>query len=370
MMRGKVGRKKQEASNEKLLNKIYYDPNHAASFGGINALKRVVGGKVSTSDIKSWLQTQDTYTLHKPIRRRFKRRRIIVSDIDEQWEADLVDLTKIAKFNGNFKYLLTVIDTLSKFAWVIPLRNKTGAEQIKAFTKIFSESNRKPVKLRTDKGGEFLGGKFQEFLKKENIESFTSNNEVKAAIVERFNKTLKTKMWKYFTKNNTLVYKPVLQKLVNSYNNTWHRSIKRQPNSVNETNAWKVWRTLYATEKTSMKDAKFRFKIGDKVRISKSKMVFEKGYLPNWTTEIFTIKKRIKSNPPLYIIEDYNGEIIKGSFYETELQKVVINPQKLYKIERILAERGKGKNKEYLVKWVGYPMQFNSYVCQSDIERL
>jgi hypothetical protein len=186
---------------DKFLRKIYYEPEHAGSF----ALKRVVGKQVSTPDIEYWLQSQDTYTLHKPVRHNFKRRRIIVSDIDEQWEADLVDLSGISKYNKHFRYLLTVIDTLSKFAWAVPLKTKTGKEIVDAFTKIFSISKRKPQNLRTDKGGKFLNKIVQLFLKKENIHFFTSNNEVKAAIVERFNRTLNTKMWEYFTEKKYFV---------------------------------------------------------------------------------------------------------------------------------------------------------------------
>jgi len=354
-----------------LLSKIYYDPSHPGSFGGINALKRIVGNKVSENQLKNWLSTQDTYTLHKPVRHHFKRKRILVSDIDEQWEADLVDLSGLARYNKNFKYLLTVIDTLSKYAWAIPLKTKTGNELVSAFSKLLRTSKRVPEKLRSDKGGEFINKKFQKFLKTKNIHFFTSNNEVKAAIVERFNRTLKTKMWKYFSERNTLSYMPILKKLLHSYNNTWHRSIKRKPIDVNEENASDVWQTLYSRGTTSAnKDIKFKFNVGDKVRISKTKMVFEKGYLPNWTTEIFIIKRRIKGNPPVYLITDEEGETILGTFYEPELQKVSIKQNKIYKIERILGEKGKGKKKSYFIKWEGYPSKFNSWVSASEIKNL
>ena len=367
-MAGNPGVKQKKI--DKLLRNIYYDPEHSGSFDGINAVKRVVGKQASTSDIENWLQSQDTYTLHKPVRHHFKRRRIIVSDIDDQWEADLVDLSGIAKYNSNFRYLLTVIDTLSKFAWVIPLKTKTGKELVDAFTEILSKSGRKPLNLRTDKGSEFLNKIFQTFLKKENINFFTSNNEVKAAVVERFNRTLKTKMWKYFTEKNSLSYLPVLKKLVQSYNNTWHRSIKRKPSSVNEFNAAEVWHTLYAREQPLDKNIKFRYHVGDKVRISKTKMVFEKGYLPNWTTEIFTVQKQLKTSPPSYVLVDEDNEQIKGTFYEFELQKVKVTSDKLYKIERIIAEKGRGKNKKYLVKWEGYPTKFNSWISHSQVKHL
>ena len=160
-MNGNPGPKK--VNTDTLLSKIYYNPSHPGSFGGINTLKRQVGKKVSGKELKNWLTKQDTYTLHKPVRHHFKRQRILVSDIDEQWEADLVDLSALSKHNKNFRYLLTVIDTLSKYAWAIPLKTKTGKELVFAFSKIIKTSKRKPEKLRTDKGGEFVNKIFQAF---------------------------------------------------------------------------------------------------------------------------------------------------------------------------------------------------------------
>ena len=194
--------------------------------------------------MKQWLAQQDTYTLHKAIRYKFKRRRVIVGGIDHQWQADLVDVSRLAKFNEGNNFLLTCIDVLSKFAWVVPIPNKTGVTLVKAFQVIF-KSGRKPQSLQTDKGGEFINRKFQSFLKRHGIHFFTTHNEeTKASIVERFNRTLKSKMWRYFTKENSQTFLPVLPQLVDSYNNSYHRSIKRKPASVNLMNEEETWTTL------------------------------------------------------------------------------------------------------------------------------
>ncbi|XP_070550124.1 uncharacterized protein [Ptychodera flava] len=126
-------------------------------------------------------------------------------------------------------------------------------------------------------------------------------------------------MWKYFTRNNTLSYLSVLPQLMQSYNNTWHRSIKRKPASVNKTNEKEVWDTLYSNNE--QKTVKFKFSVGEQVRISKTKRMFKKGYLPNWTEEIFTVSKRISSRPPLYKLKDFDEEELEGTFYKKSSRK-------------------------------------------------
>jgi hypothetical protein len=140
------------------------------------------------------------------------------------------------------------------------------------------QRHRKPETFHSDKGTEFTNRKFQALLKKEGIRFFTTQNETKASIVERFNRTLKGKMWKYFTANNTLKYMDILQKLVKSYNHSRHRSIGMRPVDVNETNESIVWQKLYGEEPE--KPVRFKFDIGDQVRINKTRRTFKKGYLP------------------------------------------------------------------------------------------
>ena len=171
-----------------------------------------------------------THTLHKPIRYNFKRFRTIVKGIDEQWQADLCDMTSLASYNNGKKYLLACINCFSKFAWVQSLSNKTSSEIVKALKQIMSE--RKPKHLQTDKGTEFLNKDVQNFLKNNDVNFFTTNTEMKASIVERFNRTLKSRMYKYFTAENSHRYVDVLQDLVRGYNNSKHRSIGMKPIDV------------------------------------------------------------------------------------------------------------------------------------------
>ena len=143
--------------------------------------------------VKNWLQSKDTYTLHKPVRYNFPRNRVIVTGIDDQWQADLVDVSSLARFNKGYQFLLTGIDVFSKFAWIVPLKNKTGESLVNGFQSTL-DLGLSPEKLQTDKGTEFLNCNFQSLLKENSIHFFITNNEVKASEVERFNRTLKTRM--------------------------------------------------------------------------------------------------------------------------------------------------------------------------------
>ena len=248
--------------------------------------------------VKTWLQSKDTYTLHKPVRYNFPRNRVIVTGIDDQWQADLVDISSLARFNKGYKLLLTCIDVFSICAWVVPLRNKTGESLVNGFQSIL-DLGRSPEKLQTDKGTEFLNRNFQSFLKENNIHFFTTNSKSKASMVEHFNRTLKTPMWKYFMAKNNRVYLDNLQDIVHGYNNSYHRSIGRVLASVSLLSVGQVRRKLYGNSWTKP-GRKFKFKLGDQVCISKSCCTFKKGYLPSWTQEIFTVTKIIPRVPPVY----------------------------------------------------------------------
>ena len=340
----------------------YYHVPAPGSYGGVNKFKPKGYTK---KEVKQWLQTQDAYTLHKPTRRRFPRRQVVVYGIDHQWQADLVDVAKIASYNEGYKYLLTCIDVLSRYVWVVPLKDKTGKSLVAAFMSIF-KSGRHPIRLQTDKGTEFTNRVFQKFLKDRGIHFFTTHNEeTKASIVERFNRTLKTKMWKYFTHREVLTYVDVLQDMVDSYNRTVHRTIGLPPADVTWANQTVVAKRLYGRSGMS---PKCKFKPGDRVRLVKSKRTFKKGYLPSWTEELFTIVKCMETRPPVYVVKDDHDEILEGTFYGEELQKV-IKKDDVYKIEEILKKRKKGRRVQYLVKWLGYPSSFNSWIFSSDLQK-
>ena len=272
------------------------------------------------------------------------------------------------QYNDGYRYLLVCIDVFSKYAWIVPIKSKTGPALVEAF-KVILSSGRKPHKIMTDQGTEFFNKSFQTLLKNEGIELFNTFNETKASIVERVIRTFKTKMWRYFTAKKTMRYLDMLPDLVYSYNHSEHRSIGRQPALVNSENEDEVFHALYHNVLDNVQPVKYKFKIDDQVRISKIKRKFEKGYLPNYSKEIFTVSKTVPQNPAVYKLKDYDGEELKGTFYDKELQKVIKHDD-MYEVEKILKKRGKGKNVQYLVKWSGYPDKFNSWVSASEINKV
>ena len=262
-------------------------------------------------------------------------------------------MTALSKYNEGYKFLLLVIDTFSKYGWIVPLQNKQGVTVADALKKIFEE--RRPGKLWTDKGNEFYNKDVKRL-----VELYSTENKEKSSIVERWIRTMKEKMWKYFTDNNTYTYMDVLPYLVEDYNNTVHSSTKLTPvEASKKKNELTVWMNLYP-DRYKINDITPKFSVGDEVRISKNKAVFEKGYTTRWTEEIFTITKIQNTNPVTYKLADLQGEEIKGTFYEPELQKT---EQQIYRIEKVI-KKEKGKS---LVKWKGYSDKFNSWVDNKDL---
>ena len=361
-------RKARTTKLEQALARLFYNPRAPGSYGGLKALQHAVDRRLKPKKDKvlQWISGQDTYTLHKPVRRKFQRSRVMVSSMDDQWQADLVDVAKLSRENEGYRYLLTCIDVLSKYAWVVPIKDKTGKTLVQAFSSILEEG-RKTNRLQCDKGTEFTNRVFQQYLKEQKIDFFTTQNEeTKASIVERFNRTLKSRMWKYFTKNQTQGYLDVLPDLVWSYNRTHHGSIGMTPAEVNRQNQEAVWHRLYSKP---LEQKKPRLSVGDRVRISKARKIFKKGYLPNWSQEIFVVHRVQRIAPVMYIIKDQLGEVLKGSFYEEELERVIKKSTDLYQVETVLQERTRRGRKEVLVKWLGYSEQFNQWISKASLRQ-
>ena len=286
----------------------YTNPSLPGSFAGKSAFVRELKKrhqKVDLGDIEEFLADEETYTLHRPSRKRFRRNQIIVAGKDDTFQADLIDVSNIKSYNDDNKFILTCIDVFSKYAWAIPIQRKSALDVLEAFKLIFKDG-RIPNRIQTDEGNEFLNKILKRYFDALKIKIYFLNSEMKAAIVERFNRTLKEKMWRYFTHKQSFRYIDVLKSLLVSYNNSYHRTIKTTPLSVNEQNEDSIWQTVYGHPKQTADESavKFKFKVGDLVRISKAKGVFAKGYTANWTREIFKINACLPRKPPVYRLMD------------------------------------------------------------------
>ena len=257
-----------------------------------------------------------TDELHKPIIRKFNKREVYSQFKDNIWGVDLADMQSLSRKNKGIKYLLCAIDLFSKYAFAIPLKDKKGISIVNAFDKIIKQSERKPNKIWVDQVSEFHNNNFKKWLSDNNIIMYSTYNEVKSVVAERFIRTLKNKLYKHMTATGKNVYYDVLDDVVNKYNNTKHSAIKMKPIDVGNND-----KRAYIDEHNEKRS---RFKAGDRVRISKFKNIFAKGYTPNWSREIFVVNKINDTVPYTYNIKDLNDEEIIGSFYDRELQKSIL----------------------------------------------
>ena len=250
--------------------KITSDPKYEGYQRGLASMVyNCFDKKSSESGIINEANYQLADELHKPIIRKFKKRKVYSSFRDNIWEEDLADMQSLSRYNKGIRYLLCTIDLYSKYAWVIPIKDKKGASRVNAFKKIISEG-RKASEIWVDQGSEFYNKSFTDFLKINNIEMYSTYNEEKSAVAERFIRTLKNKIYKHMTAISKNVYVDVLDDIVNKYNNTVQKTIKMKPIDVIDDSIAEY------NEESNKKDPKF--KIGDHVRISKFKNIFAKGY--------------------------------------------------------------------------------------------
>ena len=219
--------------------------------------------------------------LHKPIIRKFEKRKVNAAFKDNIWGADLADIQLLSRYNKVTRFLLCVIDIFCKYAWVVPLKDEKGISIVKAFRIILKQSNRrakgtsaqhvKPNKIWVGKGSEFYNAFFKKWLRDNDIVMYSTHNEGKSVVAERFIRTLKSKIYKYMTSVSKNVYVNKLDDIVNEYNNTYHTTSKMKPIDIKDSSY------INTDKEIKNKDPK----IGDRVRISKYKNIFAKGYTSN-----------------------------------------------------------------------------------------
>lgn len=308
------------------------------------------------------LKSKIVSELHKPARIHFPRRNTVIKGINDLYQADLIEMRPYSKINKGFNYILTVINCFTKVADAIPLKDKTGKSVTKAM-EIAIQRNKNTIKhLQTDDGKEYFNKDFSQLMKKYNVNHYSTNSEKKAAIIERFNRTLKGAMYKAFSNRGSHVWYDILPDLIHDYNNKFHRTIGMKPIEVNKKNSKQVLKNIKKNTKPKVERMLPRkFVEGDKVRISKYKGVFSKKYLPNWTNEVFTVYRVQPTYPETYILKDNKGELLQGGFYGHEMLKSTAGD--VYLVEKIL----KRKNDQVLVRWLGFDKSQDSWIHKRDL---
>lgn len=350
------------------LEDVYFDPSDPGSFSSVRNLERSArkhGIPVSKQRTKDFLSSNIVYSLHYPARRRFSRRIVLADYPDQTWQADLCDMQAFASSNDGYNFILTSIDVFTKVADAVAIKDKSADAIVKAFKEIFKR-HPLPAMLQTDRGTEFSNAKVRKLCADMGINLFfTQNQDIKCSVVERFNRTLKQRMFKYTTASGNRRYIDVLDKLLAAYNNAYHRSIRMTPNQACKTNSAQVFRNLYGynSRRDMILNQKYRkpkFKIGDTVRVKYDLSVLDHGYYPNWSDAWYTIVKISHSQPiPRYVVKDEKGRLQKRAYYDRELQ--LVDPSKARaRIEKII--RVNNRKKLALVHWLNTDSDLDSWI--------
>lgn len=304
------------------------------------------------------LKRQIVEEIHKPARKTFPRRPTTILGYHDLFQSDLLDLSKLSKTNKGYKYILVVIDCFSKYIWCKPLKTKTSKEVAFAMEEILKNCGTIPKNLQTDDGKEYKNLEFKKLMNKYNINHYSTFSITKAAIAERVIRTLKTWLYKEFSMRGNYKWLDLINEITQKYNNTKHSKTKLKPSEITgKTNLSHIYNTHLINKKPNTPS----LSVNDFVRISKFKTIFEKGYLPNWSNEIFKIIKVQATSPETYLIEDINKQPILGAFYKQELLKVKYPD--VYLVEKIIRKKGQ----KVLVKFLGLNKSHNTWLPKKNI---
>ena len=308
--------------NQTTFDQLYHS-DQPFSYGGKKHI-RDNNNNISKKEIEEFLSKNDIYSRYRQYRKPHKYSPIYVYKRRELFQADLVSFTnpQYVEANEGFKYLLTVIDVFSKYAWGFPLRDKTCESSMSSFAELLSRCGEKPQKLQTDRGSEFVCGKFKKYLKSQNIHHYLSYSDRKCPVVERFNLTIQQILYKILDKKQSFKWIDYLEQAFKIYNSRKHSTIKMSPNDAEKAENEDIVRKRFIMKynKVGTKPPKAKYKIGDTVRIWKYKRVFDRGYNEQFTKQYFRVRKVLRNLPVIrYELEDIHGEKIIGSFFENEL---------------------------------------------------
>ncbi|KAL3111280.1 hypothetical protein niasHT_013322 [Heterodera trifolii] len=315
---------------DKKINKIYTDPANPGGYAGASAL---------------YAARNTTYTLFKPKKEKFRRLRTVPAGFMTDVQADLADFQALSRKNSGYRYLLLAVDVLSRRMFGSPVKSKRPVDMKRAFEELFEQMPRVPDTLYTDRGLEFVAKPLKEFYAEKGIQKFETSSKKKAAVVERAIRTLKTRLYKYFSANNTSVWVDVVPKFLSAINNSVCRAIGLRPNNISDTNAREVWKRVYGVAQLDKKT---------KIRAGETFLC----YIPNYSDHVYTVDEARSINPQHYLLKDYYGTKLKRKFYLPELTKVQVDENTMYRIEKKYKKRMRDGKSEILVKFIGFPEKY------------
>jgi len=349
----------------------YITPGHPTSFSSPANVHRHYKPLYKRSIIKKTMNNVDSYTLHREYKKPKTRNPFFIYKKREQIQMDLIDVKQLAKQNDGTTFLLVAIDCFTKKAWILPLKKKDANSSLNAIKNILIEMKKQPETIFFDKGTEFKNKIVTNYLNEKNINILHPNTEPKAAIAERFNRSIQDLIYRFLTENETPRYIDKLQEILKAYNNRGHRTIKfMSPNEAEkEENQAKVFNSLFQNYSNICSQRKApQLQIGDRVRVHTTKGKFTRGYHERFGREHFEIIKVNTQMPiPQYIIKSLNsGHIQKGGFYENELQQIEGD---VFKVEKVLKKRKyRGKN-QIFVKWRDFNDSHNQWINQKSVTK-
>lgn len=356
-------------ASARTVHKLYFNLKEPTAFTSAARIAQRIRRPVH--EVETVLEDQPSHTLFKKYRRTYPRQATVGIAPGQTLQADLADLQSFRRENDGNGYCLLAVDCYSRTFFATPIKHKTGPEMCAALERIFAavvaRFGHGCSRLVTDEGREFYNKHVRQLLEEQFIAHYSPRSEMKAAMAERGIQTFKSRLYKYMHYKNTHRWVDAVDPIIVGINRTRNRMIGQTPSTVVDGDVDERQR---APSKKLQRPIKSRLvSAGDTVRISKARRVFDKSYLPLWSEELFIVDKvKMQTTPPYAKLKDMNGEDIEGIFYFEEIQKV--RDTGLYKVEKVLQRKMVRGKEQLLVRWVGYPPSFDSWIPASNIVML
>lgn len=373
-----VGSRKRRSLDARI-REYFTNTRYSSAFSGATTVwrrfneDRVASGKttVPLSKVKNALAGVKSSVSHKLPRKPKKTLRILSTSINEYWSTDTIfwSLYEDEQSEG-YPYSIGVIDHFSRYAYCRPLRTKKASEVTKAFVSIAEEAGTYPLNLVLDRGTEYKK-EFLELMKQHNVNVIYAYGRHKASLIERFNRTLQSRVHRWMSTKRAGDWERGLQPIVKAYNNTMHSTIGATPSSITWRNQETLYRRYYSKyfKQMSRAPSETALKIGQRVVVELPKNLAMRSYTERWSTQEYIIAKIITSNPTTYKVKDSNDKVLKRKYYGSELQPIMFGKRHsdLRDIEQLDSRRGKNNRTEILIRFLGDAAGKERWVDSSEV---